>query len=1010
MEPIQLPTTLPEVEHLIHELYKPNPAQTISRIQEILQHLQKSTEGWHLAQGLLTRPDDNVKFFGALTIIVKLNTESLSDEDALSVLQNLISWLINSLENSSGAIVVRKLCSALVTYFIHYSHTWTRCIFHLLHCLDLNSSVPQENLERSSPAEHIIQTLTLQKFLAVTWFTTALAEEAEKVDLKSTRYIGLHERLIDNASDATALMAYPLKDLNGATSAQREIESIICLQAWLGYAQRNPKQELVQKLRTLMQPVISGLLVDELYEATVELLTDTLANWQAFFTREHFDSLYSLFQSQWVRQRYQNLLDGDFDFESIQFGLFMLSFGDAQMVEMMDATDERAQNFLAGLAGLLRAEGHPVADDKIFVPALEFWSAFVENLVDTLYSESTDNLPWDKPPLSQVMQVVSHSWRKIQYPSLNTYNSWDSTERVGFADARKDVADFLQSVYTISGKPLISLFADLILQALTNSAWAELEAASYCLGSLSDCIPDNTSCDDILTRVFGSPLFELLRQGQNVVPVRARQTCLYLIERYSDYFVNHAEFLPPALNLLFSAVGERYLAVASSKSILTLCSSCRSLLTSEVDAFLAQYASLRDSPELDSLAEERVVGAIASIIQAIPEYHQKANAFRRLLMLTGTDVDNSLRLKAYGEGTLVDPNDPVIFRAYDLAQRPTAPVAASDTSLQLAIRALRCLCSIAKGLQAPSEAPIDLDAENDDAQASTNADLNQVHVDIMNLLVQLKNTFSNNSEVVDVICTILRAGFSETEPGPFVFPPEMVTEFITSTWHNRVATVVNTASVFFSSLHNGSYKKYIGPALGKLLPWVFGLLHQLQGPEDDPELAQYGIEFTQRVMARHPQILMSQPANSLEFLFMLAIKLLDGNEPLPKAAATEFWTTFITLKTDDQNTQATVDNAMSHLGPQLSQSLIQNIGGRASRSELDKLSDPLKRLVVQHVQARQWLEVALNSPSFPSDKVSMDDRAVFLKKVISLRGSRATNQVVREFWLACRGSSFAYAS
>lgn len=101
---------------------------------------------------------------------------------------------------------------------------------------------------------------------------------------------------------------------------------------------------------------------------------------------------------------------------------------------------------------------------------------------------------------------------------------------------------------------------------------------------------------------------------------------------------------------------------------------------------------------------------------------------------------------------------------------------------------------------------------------------------------------------------------------------------------------------------------------------------------------------------------------------------------------------------------------MSHFGPQLSQSLIQNIGGRASRSDLDKLSDPLKKLVVQHAHASKWLEAALNDPSFPSDKVSTEDKSLFLKRVVSLRGGRATNQVVRDFWLACRGSSFAYAS
>ncbi|KAI8635027.1 armadillo-type protein [Xylariaceae sp. FL1651] len=1003
---ISVPTTLPEVEHLICELYKPNPAETIAHIQEVLQRLQKSPQGWQLAQGLLARPGDNIKFFGALTIIVKLNTERLPDEDALSVLQNLITWLVKSLVDGSGPIVIRKLCSALVAYFIHYSHTWSKCVRHLFLCLGRSAAVPLEEAGDTSSLEQIIQGLDNPKFLAASWFAAALAEETEKVDTKTTKYISLHERVLDNANDVAALMTSALKPADGVASIQSRRESINCLQAWFLYAQRSPKQPLVQTLQALVQPTINCLLVDELYEITVELLTDTLSNWQQFFTSNHIDSLYALFESEWARLRYQSLIEGDFEFDAVQFGLFMLAFGDAQMVEMMDTTDTRAQAFLAGLAGLLTAQGHPAAEDKIFVPALEFWSAFVENLVDTLYSESTKIPAWDKPPLSQVMQVVSYSWQKIQYPSLDVYNSWDSTEKAGFGDARKDVADFLQSVYTISGLPLISLFVDLTLRALGNSAWAELEAACFCLGALSDCVSEGDSYDNALTRVFGSQLFDLLRQGQSVVPVRARQTCLYLIERYSEYFVRHAEYLPAALNLLFSAVGDRHLALPSSKSIFTLCSSCRNLLTPEVDAFLEQYSALRNTQELDSLAEERVVGAIAAIIQSVANEEYKLNAVQRLLTTVGTDVTNCLRLRSARENALVDSNDPMIFRAFDVSQRPVSPVLAHEVALQLAVRALRCLCSIAKGLQAP----VDLDSDDDSGQTSINQDLVQVHIDIMGILVQLKDLFSNNTEVVDTICTILRAGFSETDPGPFVFPPQMVTELIVSNWQSRIATVVNTASAFVSSLNTGRSKQHIAPTLGTLLPWVLNLLHQLPDPESDPELSQYGIEFAQRVLLRRPEVLMSQAANVLEFLFTFAMKLLNGSEPLPKAAAAEFWTAFITAKSDNQDVQNTLNNAVSHLGPQLSQSLMHNIGGRASRSDLDKLSDPLKKLVVQHVQASKWLETALSDPGFPSDKVSAEDKALFLKKVVSLRGGRATNQVVRDFWLACRGSNFAYAS
>jgi hypothetical protein len=73
---------------------------------------------------------------------------------------------------------------------------------------------------------------------------------------------------------------------------------------------------------------------------------------------------------------------------------------------------------------------------------------------------------------------------------------------------------------------------------------------------------------------------------------------------------------------------------------------------------------------------------------------------------------------------------------------------------------------------------------------------------------------------------------------------------------------------------------------------------------------------------------------------------------------------------------------MEQLGPLLSRSLMQNIGGNASRSELDKLSDPLKKLVVQTPRAQGWLESALFDPSFPSTQVSPQEKSVFLKKVI----------------------------
>lgn len=61
-------------------------------------------------------------------------------------------------------------------------------------------------------------------------------------------------------------------------------------------------------------------------------------------------------------------------------------------------------------------------------------------------------------------------------------------------------------------------------------------------------------------------------------------------------------------------------------------------------------------------------------------------------------------------------------------------------------------------------------------------------------------------------------------------------------------------------------------------------------PDRDSDLTQNGIEFINRVMSRYPEALLQvQPTSDLEFFFMFALKVLDGNEPLPKGSACEFW-------------------------------------------------------------------------------------------------------------------------
>ncbi|KAI7787624.1 hypothetical protein LA080_014993 [Diaporthe eres] len=962
MEPLPLPSNLDEAESLILALYRPAPPEVISRTQDALQRLQRSQLGWQFAHGMLERPDDQVKFFGALTIIIKLNTESsaLAEDDARQLLQSLIGWLVRSLADGSGALVIRKLASALVTFFIHFPHLWPGCVHHLLYCFDAGRAVPRDEA-KNAPTSALLASLDETRLMAAIWFITVFVEEIAKTEMKSQKY-GIRIRE----------------------------ETIKCLQSWILYEQRLPASDdtLTKPLRNLIIPALECIQTEELTETTMELFIDILQNYSGFLRDEHYEALFALFESDWSRDRYMQLSSGDFDFAFTQYGILMIAFGDAKVQTLMEGVDERSHRMLQRLCGLLNCSGILVTEDKIFVSALEFWATYVETLTDTVYMEEATAYSWLPFAMSQVMDAISHCYGKIQLVDHSTWSEMDSNDRAGWIEARKDVADFLLAVWTLKGKSIVSIFVDLLLQALPVRDWAQIEASLFCLGAISDCVGDSGDCDQDLHKVFSSELFQLVGPGpaRASIPPRLLQTSLSTIERFSDFFERHQQYLPAALELLFNVVGEDgVLGGSSSKSIMTLCSSCRSLLKDHVEGFLQHYRRIHGLG-IDSIAEERIMTGIASIVQAIPEEERRLGYLEDLIALLNNDTQHCLRLKEHPHLA----NEPDMkswvetrLRA-DILSQKHAPASVDEAALIIAERVLRSVASMAKGMQSLSEAPIELDAEEERVPQINNERLLGIQNHIVTMVSQIHQAFGQSGEVTETICNIFRAGFSETEAGPFVFPPALVIQFFTQNGPNspRIGTMISTMCSFVSSLSNRPRAQVL-ECLAALLPWVLGLLKAISEPDNDPDLTQSGIDFLNRIMSRYPEALLQlQPTSDLEFFFMFALRVLDGKEPLPKGSACDFWSAFVAIKSDDTSVQAGFSNALEHLGPLLTRSLVQNIGGNASRSELDKLSDPLKKLVVQHPRAKQWLEAALLDPSFPSTKVTAEDKSMFAKKII----------------------------
>jgi hypothetical protein len=73
------PLSFEEIEGLVKSLYDPGNAKKISQNEATLRVLQRSPQGWEIADALLKSNDEQVRFFGALTLTVKLNADSYGD-------------------------------------------------------------------------------------------------------------------------------------------------------------------------------------------------------------------------------------------------------------------------------------------------------------------------------------------------------------------------------------------------------------------------------------------------------------------------------------------------------------------------------------------------------------------------------------------------------------------------------------------------------------------------------------------------------------------------------------------------------------------------------------------------------------------------------------------------------------------------------------------------------------------------------------------------------------------
>jgi hypothetical protein len=991
-----LPISFAQVEELVRSLYQPGQGKKIAETEATLRVLQRSPQGWDLADALLGSKDEQVRFFGALTFTVKLNADSagLSEEDSEQLLLKLIHHLIS---HPIMSIATRKLCSTLATYFCKRMSAWTRCVRSLVCSFSRQVPCLDASLTEMPSTWDVLPQLTNEQLLCLLELSMNLADEGKKLTQPADRTV--HERMLANIEDMEVLLQVSFgRGIQWLSTPDQNVglhqtgenlasASIKCFVGWVFYSQSEIR-ETPEKLRYLRSVTeLAFMCLEYNVDDSMDLIAEILENYPGFFEPKHLEMLWKAIMSPWGVDILRN-----FDAESVLLARIIVAYAHILLyskVLYQEPDTTHNQQVISVLHELLRHPSTVGVEDDVSPVVIDFWANYMITISGEAfeYTESTEKPAWLEKAKANMFMVVSELLPKITYPPREVTKVWDKDTKMTLQAFRQDVRDLIQDAYDVLQAALLDQFIQYSSLALAASKWLELEAGLYSLNSIAD--GSAVDIDERLKHLLSQPLFTIMAENLDIPPV-TRRTAVDMVAQFNNFFLRNPQFLPEVLRFLFSALGQANLAQSAAKSFASLCSQCRKSLTGELAAFFQMYEQFLSYETAEEITKSKVMEGIAAIVQAQDSDEHKQAGVQRLFQYIAQDAMRAVQCASEG-------NDP-------------------EQGQVLALTTLKCLACIGKALQASDEEIIDLETDHEPSPYWTQGPGKQIQNQVTNFVNYLTSAFVNNDQIIEAACNVLRSGYRESVPGPFVLPPSATVNFISKTSINtpRLPYVLDTACCFVASHKLDQSEEYSTEAR-RLLRHILSIMHELQRPSTDPEISVGCIELIQKFINTNAQVLKAETAEVLKGMFDFSIECIKSPDVLPKRAAAALWTDIFELCGNTGSPhRATGQEIVNHFGPAVAFALIYNICGEVDGSSLQNMSTPLRRLINFDRNAKAYIVTALQQQLIlqkakedPTTEATV--RRFTEAAMRNARNGTAFKETVKEFWQKCKQMQMQFA-
>lgn len=980
---MQASVDLSDIEQVVESLYSVNDPQYIYTTQSKLQSIQRSDQGWEMANLLLKSKNPTCQFFGSLTFRVRINSmtdEEIETSDLNQLLIQILQWLVYHRENNSAKFVLQKIISTLSFFFAKFPKTWPRCVESVMASMQARQPIVSST-NINELLQSTAETWNNADLVQGLWFCETLMQDlsGNQGQLTNEQEVAINEILKQNTLCATKLIkqALDVGNKNELTNDSRQLVrmGIDTLGAWITYFGQS-------KLETdMLQPFSEYLLYylkfppdEEVYSAVSTIISETYqfrpSFWPNWFKNEFIKVLLEQGQSIPVDEQVDERIEA--------YANMILGFCELYTQQCLEREGEFGL-LMDILMKLTELPGLPVVDDNsIALRMLEFWTNFVEEYFMVEIGSNNDNNK------VTILFVINAFWFKVRLPDSDVTEDWNIDSWEEFISFRRDFCDFLELVYPMEGigigvnndenlfHKLVKSTCDMLNQQ--EISWTNVECNIFCLNGMSDALSDNQRSEFGL--IFESPLFMRLQECQRP---KVHTTVVSMIGLYDSFFETERgkPFITNALEYLFKSLANNSISVTASKSIYKLCNLSRKSLSQLLPGFINVY---ENTIFPDDSAQERTVCAIACVIEALPDLNTKAEYIDRLVSSLVLTIEKEFAT-----------NSPEI--------------------IEKIISLVKCIVAIGKGLSIPEEIDNSIEtAEHLKIREFWNRDERGIRAKLLQVVRVLtidQAPYNQQVDICEVCCDIFKQGFREEIANPFTFPGEYVVEFLQSKYsHGPAATLgvlTSTACCFLTSNAMPHEPQEKARVARTIIDVFFNNNQQGQDNNNnaDADVQSNKLKLLTQLMQHHSETLLTHPA-ATDFL-QFSVIMLSANTKFVLQEACKFWTSVI------NSTNKNNGPVYQLFASQICKILIDKISGGSARSDLSGYISLIRKLVFKFPQLTKqyFTQFAVIEPV--SQALARKDgkfRQSFIDRLFITRGNPQASDVVKDFWNGCRGLNY----